>query len=422
MTPWAFIAKWAAADLTERSAAHQHFLDLCELLGEPKPAEVDQRAEWYAFEKGASKTGGGSGWADVWKRGHFGWEYKKRGGDLDKALRQLQQYALALENPPLLVVCDMGEIRIHTNWTNTVSRVHRIALHDLHDAATRRLLKNVFSDPEKLKPGITRQTMTEAAARKFAELARDLRAQGHDPQAVAHFVNRLVFAMFAEDVDLLPNKLFTRLLETTRTAPDSFAEIAREVFAKMRTGGRLGLEAVEWFNGGLFDSDDALPLGKAQIGLVLDAARMDWSDIDPSIFGTLFERGLDPDKRSQLGAHYTDPEKIMMILDPVLVRPLAAEWHAARTAIEAEVAKADNAKGAARTNARNRAATLYRGFVDRLRGFRVLDPASAAPATSFISPCWRSRTWSTALASRSRRSACSASFPGSARKRCAASS
>ena len=367
MTPGAFIAKWAAADLTERSAAQQHLLDLCELLGEPKPAEADQKAEWYAFEKGASKTGGGSGWADVWKRGHFGWEYKKRGGDLDKALRQLQQYALALENPPLLVVCDMGEIRIHTNWTNTVSRVHRIALDDLHDAAMRRLLKNVFSDPEQLKPGITRQTMTEAAAQKFAELAKDLRAQGYHPEVVAHFVNRLVFAMFAEDVDLLPNKLFTRLLDACRVEPESFVELAGDVFDKMRTGGRIGLEAIAWFNGGLFDSRDALPLGRAQIDLVLDAARMDWSDIDPSIFGTLFERGLDPDKRSQLGAHYTDPEKIMLILDPVLVRPLAAEWNEAHSKIEGEIAKANAAAGGARTAARNRAAALYRGFLDRLR-------------------------------------------------------
>jgi len=375
MTPAEFIAKWKAVDLTERSAAQQHFLDLCELLGEPKPAEADPKGEWYAFEKGATKTGGGGGWSDVWKRGHFGWEYKRKGSDLGKALRQLQQYALALENPPLLVVCDTDQIRVHTNWTNTVSRVHRIALDDLHDAAVRQTLKQVFSDPERLKPGITRQTMTEAAARKFAELAKDLRAQGHDPETVAHFVNRLVFAMFAEDVDLLPNKLFTRLLEASRADPDSFVDLAHEVFDRMRTGGRIGLELVEWFNGGLFDSDDALPLGRTQIELVLEAANMDWSDIDPSIFGTLFERGLDPDKRSQLGAHYTDPDKIMLILGPVVVRPLTAEWAETRAKIEAEIAKADKAKGGARTAARNRAAALYRGFIDRLRAFRVLDPA-----------------------------------------------
>lgn len=375
MTPSEFIQTWKAVDLTERSAAQQHFLDLCELLDEPKPAQADPKGDWYAFEKGATKTGGGSGWADVWKRGHFGWEYKKKGSDLDKALRQLQQYALALENPPLLVVCDMDQIRVHTNWTNTVSRVQRIGLEDLHDGAVRRTLKSVFSDPERLKPGITRQTMTEAAARKFAELAKDLRAQGHAPETVAHFVNRLVFAMFAEDVDLLPNKLFTRLLEASRADPNSFVELAGDVFEKMRTGGRIGLEPIAWFNGGLFDTNDALPLGRSQIDLVLDAAGMDWSDIDPSIFGTLFERGLDPDKRSQLGAHYTDPEKIMLILDPVLVRPLTAEWNEARTKIGAEIAKSQAATGGARTAAYNRATVLYRGFVDRLRGFRVLDPA-----------------------------------------------
>ena len=76
MTPDAFIAKWSGATLSERAAAQSHFLDLCALLGEPTPAEADSRGEFYCFERGATKTTGGKGWADVWKRGCFGWEYK----------------------------------------------------------------------------------------------------------------------------------------------------------------------------------------------------------------------------------------------------------------------------------------------------------------------------------------------------------
>jgi hypothetical protein len=77
MTPQQFIAKWQKVNLSERSACQQHFLDLCELLDQPKPAEADPEGEWYTFEKGVTKTDGGDGWADVWMRGHFGWEYKE---------------------------------------------------------------------------------------------------------------------------------------------------------------------------------------------------------------------------------------------------------------------------------------------------------------------------------------------------------
>jgi type II restriction/modification system DNA methylase subunit YeeA len=120
MSPDEFIAKWAAAELTERAAAQSHFIDLCALLDESTPTEADPKAEWYAFEKDAAKTTGGEGWADVWKRQCFGWEYKGKRKDLQAAFAQLQRYAIALENPPLLVVSDMERFEIHTNWTNTV--------------------------------------------------------------------------------------------------------------------------------------------------------------------------------------------------------------------------------------------------------------------------------------------------------------
>ena len=92
-----FITKWRAADLTERAAAQSHFRDVCDLLGEQAPSDADPKGEWYAFEKGATKTTGGEGWADVWKRGCFGWEYKSKGKDLRAAFAQLQRYAPALE-------------------------------------------------------------------------------------------------------------------------------------------------------------------------------------------------------------------------------------------------------------------------------------------------------------------------------------
>jgi type II restriction/modification system DNA methylase subunit YeeA len=376
MTPDQFIAKWKNAQLTERAAAQSHFIDLCRLLDEPAPTDVDQKGEWYAFEKGATKTTGGEGWADVWKRDHFGWEYKGKRKDLHTAFAQLQQYALALENPPLLVVCDMDRFRIHTNWTNSISQVHSFALEELRDAKVRERLKWVFTDPERLKPGKTRQALTEEAAAEFAKLAQRLRDRGHEPETVAHFINRLVFCMFAEDVNLLPNGMFKRMLEHAAASPDQFQELARDLFKAMQSGGRVGFEQVAWFNGGLFNDDMALPLDAVDIKIALSAVRLDWAEIDPSILGTLFERGLDPDKRSQLGAHYTDREKIMMIVDPVIVRPWLSEWERAKADMAISIEKSQSAKSAgARTKAHDQAVSIYRTFLNRLRVFRILDPA-----------------------------------------------
>ena len=376
MTPHDFIAKWRASELKESSASQEHFIDLCRLLDEPTPAEADPTGDHYCFERGARIDTGGDGWADVWKRHCFAWEYKGKRKDLDAAFAQLRQYALALENPPLLIVSDMERFRIRTNWTNCVSRTHEFGLDDLTDAAQRDKLKWAFSNPERLRPGETRQALTEQAAETFASLAKSLRQRGHDPQAVAHFVNRLVFCMFAEDVGLLAGNMFTRMLEHARKKPEDFSALARDLFGAMARGGRIGFETVDWFNGGLFDDDTVLPLNRTEIETTLSAAVLDWSEIDPSILGTLFERGLDPGKRSQLGAHYTDRDKVMLIVEPVVIRPWLAEWKTEKAGIAAELERAKDAKSpAARTKRQNEAENCYRAFLDRLRAFSVLDPA-----------------------------------------------
>lgn len=375
MTPHEFLAKWRNVELKERTASHSHFIDLCRLLGIEDPITADPKGDWFTFEKGASKTSGGEGWADVWRKGCFAWEYKGRAANLDKAYDQLLRYSIALESPPLLIVSDMDRIRIHTNWTNTIQQVREIALEELADAATRDILRACFEDPERLRPTKTRQMLTEDAAREFADIAQRLRDRGHEGHAVAHFVNRLVFCMFAEDVGLLPDRMFQRMLEASRARPAHFREMAGTLFDAMKTGGMVGFERVEWFNGGLFDEAEALPIEAADIDNLLTAARLDWSEVDPSILGTLFERGLDPDKRSQLGAHYTDRDMIMMIVRPVIIAPLEREWAEVRAGIEAALAKAEATQGAPRTRARAEAERLMREWRERLLRFRVLDPA-----------------------------------------------
>lgn len=133
MTPEQFIARWRDNDLTERAGAQAHFLDLCELLGVDKPVDPDN----YCFERGAKKSSGGNGWADVWKRGHFGWENKKPKSDLTAALKQLTDYALQLENPPLLVVSDRERIVIHTAFTGYPDEPREIRIEQLSDPEQR---------------------------------------------------------------------------------------------------------------------------------------------------------------------------------------------------------------------------------------------------------------------------------------------
>ena len=104
-------------------------------------------------------------------------------------------------------------------------------------------------------------------------------------------MNKMLFCLFAEHIDILPSGLFSRLLEAASRDPRQFQPMARDLFSAMKSGGRFGVEIIDWFNGGLFDDDDTLDLDKPDIDEVLKISQLDWSAIEPSIFGTLFERG-----------------------------------------------------------------------------------------------------------------------------------
>jgi type II restriction/modification system DNA methylase subunit YeeA len=377
MTPQDFIRKWSLSSLKERSGSQEHFIDLCRMLGQPTPADVDPDGSCYTFEKGATKYGGGDGWADVWKKGHFAWEYKGKHKDLAAAYEQLLRYRESLENPPLLVVSDMQRFQVHTNFTGTAKQVHAFDLDGLAEEKNRRVLEAVFTDPEKLRPGVRLEEVTEQAASEFASLAERLRGRGVDPRRVAHFLNRLLFCLFAEDVGLLPGKLFQRILEAGSREPGELVKMLEDLFTAMTKGGRFGAEMIHYFNGALFTDADVLPLDRDDIAVLRRAAALNWSQIEPAIFGTLFERGLDPSKRSQLGAHYTDRGSILRVVEPVLMAPLRREWAATRQQVEGLIEKIKAAKpGAAETKLRKQALEAIekfrRGHLDKLR---VLDPA-----------------------------------------------
>ncbi|MBK7136632.1 MAG: class I SAM-dependent DNA methyltransferase [Rhodocyclales bacterium] len=367
MTPERFIARWKDNPLTERAGAQGHFDDLCELLGVDKPRDSDN----YCFERGAGKAGGGEGWADVWKRGCFGWENKRPGRDLRAALKQLTDYALELENPPLLVVSDRERIEIHTAFTGYPDEPRTIRIEDIGSPENLQLLRWVFTDPEKLRPVKSLAAITEEAAGKLGELAETLRGRGLEAHRVAHFLIQCLFCMFAEDEGLLARGLFTGLLGKAGDDAQRAANRLTALFTAMQAGGDYGDETIAWFNGGLFQAIDVPPLRKDDLAALRRAAGMDWRNIDPSIFGTLFERGLNPAKRSQLGAHYTDPATIMRLVEPTVVRPLAAEWQAAKARIAPLLAKSKKRDD----KPYREAAAIYHGYLERLRNFRVLDPA-----------------------------------------------
>ena len=379
-----FVAKWCKVELKERSAAQEHFLDLCAVVGHPTPAEADPTGETFCFERGAAKHGGGDGFADVWKKDFFAWEYKGKHKDLEVALDQLLKYKDALANPPLLVVCDLDRIVVRTNFTRTVPAVFEVPLETMGEPRSLEILRAVFFDPEKLKPGRTSEAMTAEAAAHLGGVAESMRVRGLDPAGVAHFLNRLVFCLFAEDIGLLPGMIFTRIVEKAGGDPARFTKLLGQLFEAMAHGGDFGLDSIRHFNGNLFENANAFDLTAAEMKALFAAAQLDWGAVDPSIFGTLFERGLDPAKRSQLGAHYTSREDIETLVDPVVMAPLRREWAEARAVVESLLATGKKTPGAAPAKAlaggalkkaRGEADSVVHGFLTRLQGVRVLDPA-----------------------------------------------
>ena len=396
MSVAAFVEKWRRVSARETQAAQSHFNDLCDVIGLPKPLEADPEGVDYAFEKGVKRPDGSTGQADVRKAGCFGWEYKGKRKNLTAAYEQLLGYREGLGNPPLLVVSDMNRIEIHTNFTNTEPRVIRFDLTDLRDNPFHytKILRDVFIDPEALHPNRDPRYITETAAAKFGEVAEALRDLDHDPNAVARFLNRLVFCFFAESIGLFrdddrnTHEPVSLTLSFLRRNPERSRAQISAVFDAMsrREITDFGPFPTPWFNGGLFDAsaaEETFGLTADLILALLETADLDWSRIDPAIFGTLFERGLDPKRRSQVGAHYTDPDNIMRVVEPVILRPLRREFNALRDELDPAGSRVEESFTAYDANGSleldqpdpDSPQARIRAFHERLAAVRVLDPA-----------------------------------------------
>lgn len=375
MTPDQFIATWSQNSLSEKGGAQPHFEDLCRLLGVPPPRQSGE----YCYEQGLKKTVGANGFADVWKRGCFAWENKGPDKDLLPALLQLKNYAGALDNPPVLVVCNRERIEIHPCFTGYPSTPRIIELADIGRPENLKALKCLFSEADihQLRPLKSNAAITAEAATEFAAVAQAMRTRGIDSQRVAHFLIQCIFCMYAEDEGLLHRgatddpKIFTNLLKGARDDADKAARRLAALFEAMqKRNGHYGNDDIAWFNGGLFKTIDIPPLTLQDLAALRTAAEtLDWRSIEPVIFGTLFERGLNPQARAPLGAHYTDTATIGKIIHPLITEPLNAEWQAALRVMEVGQGKGK------RSDAYKAAVAAYQGFLERLRNFRVLDPA-----------------------------------------------
>ncbi len=416
-----FITRWKSSGAAER-ANHQLFItELCDVLGVPRPdpATPDDDRNAYVFERAVRFTDGTGHttvrFIDLYKRGCFVLEAKQGvekadhagGAPLSKAhsaksagkhkgtatrgtaswdvamLRargQAEQYIRALPpaegRPPFLVVMDVGHsIELYAEFSCTGGAYtpfpsagrHRVFLDDLRKEEVRDLLRNVWTAPLELDPARRSARVTRDIAERLARLAASLEQRGRDPHTVAAFLMRCLFTMFAEDVWLLPRDGFTNLLAGIKDTPEHFAPLIEELWNKMNTGGfstSLRLPVLQ-FNGGLFADPTALPLDRDQLELLIEAARCDWRDVEPAIFGTLLERALDPVERHKLGAHYTPRAYVERLVLEVVVSPLRAEWQAVQAA----------AVSLAQQDRRDRAVRELRTFHRRLCELRILDPA-----------------------------------------------
>ena len=380
MTPQQFVAKWSQIQQKETAVSQTHFNDICQLVGHPTPLEYDPSGERFSFETQTAKPDGAKGFADVYFREKFIWEYKGPHKDLDKAYQQLQLYREALENPPLLITSDIRTIVIHTNFNNYPIQQHSLTLDDILSGDGVQKLTWAFFEPERFKPARTRQNITKATADSLLNVAnemkkhRDLLGEGSfSNEQLAHFLVRLLFALFAEDMGLLPDNLFTQIVKARGGNYGELRPVLQELFDKMRSGGIFGMWPIRHFNGTLFD-DNFVPDIPHDLGrLLMQAAEQDWAQVDPSIFGTLFERVIDEDKRAQLGAHYTSEEDIMLIVEPVLMAPLRQKWDQVRR----EAAQSQTLRFYDQTSpeAADQTLRVLSDFANELATIRVLDPA-----------------------------------------------
>ena len=364
MRPDEFVAKWRNVQFGEKQASQEMFLDICALVEHPTPVAFGN-PDVFTFEKWVP-----GGWADAYYEEHFGWEFKGDDADLDAGLNQLLRYQVHLKTPPLLIVSSFRTIRIQTNFPGMETVRHEIPVASLDQREQLDKLRRAFHAPADFRPNRTLDAVTKDTADLFHAIVLDMERSNADPSAssgekLARYLNQIMFCLYAEDAGLLPGGLFTQIVRNHFHNPQLFDRAVRSLFQQMAGGGLFGADEVAYFNGDLFNTTETVEFSLNALYLLNQAAEKDWRNIEPSIFGTLFERALDASKRSQLGAHYTGADDIGLVVEPVVMEPLRREWDEAQREVNALLDKGDDAAARERLEA----------FQQRLASVRVLDPA-----------------------------------------------
>lgn len=383
---------WQGNTANEKAVFQMWWIAFCEALGVPGPATPptdDDRFELaiLTVERDGRES---TNYIDYWKAGHAAVEAKAsepgRSNEqlLVKAFGQVRNYAANTGTvPPYLMVVDVPKtIIVWDKWSGNFGGFaagRRMALATLHERLDDiALLQDILTRPDVRDPRGRAQAVSKEIAGKLATLAAALERRGFDQERVARFLMRCVFCCFAEDVSLLPGDLFKRTLESARMAggPAHVASVLTSLWQLMDTGGTFGPEILHRFNGHFFKSVEALPLEPADVDLLIQATSFDWSHVEPSIFGTLLVRALDPVERHRLGAEYTPREYIERLVEPTVVEPIRERWTAVQAAVLQFEDEAANAKKpAAAKAAREKAKKELRDFHAWLRGLQFLDPA-----------------------------------------------
>lgn len=297
-----------------------------------------------------------------------------------QARRQAERYAASLPPdhpyPPFIIACDVGRaIELYADFSGhgrhyaqfPDARQFRIELRQLANAETRDLLRTVWEQPQSLDPAQKTAKVTREIAGQLAEISKALEGRGFEARSVAVFLMRCLFTMFVEDVGLLRKKGFTNLLTKCLDDPTRFTFEIDDLWRHMDRGDYspgIG-ERLLRFNGKLFKNATALPLSKEEIRLLRDASDADWRDLEPAIFGTLFEQALDPIERKRMGAHYTPRAYVERVVDATINEPLARDWIGHQSAAEREI----------RSGSIAAAIREVEDFLRKLASVRVLDPA-----------------------------------------------
>lgn len=305
------------------------------------------------------------------------------------AKKQAEDYARALPEdhpyPPFLLIADIGNVievyadfsgqgRNYAHFPDRQS--YRLSMDDLLDGEVQTRLRTIWTDPLSLDPTRISAAVTEDIAERLAKIAKSLERR-HDPKDIAEFLMRCLFTMFAEDVELIPDHGFQKLLEQMVQTPENFGPALESLWQVMDKGGYAPhLNAtLKRFNGSLFKTHRALPLEADDIRELWLASRKDWQDVEPAIFGTLLERALDSKERGKLGAHFTPRVYVERLVVPTIIEPLREDWEEVQALVEdlRRAGKDDAAIAAVRT------------FHHQLCTTRVLDPACGTGNFLYVS-------------------------------------